>query len=325
MHAVRVQTPGGPEALVLQELPTPAPGAGEVLIRIAAAGLNRTDVLQRKGRANLPPGATDVLGLEVSGHIEALGAGVTGVAVGDAVVALTDSGGYATHLVVPRAQVAPVPHGLDLVAAAGLPEIAATVVSNVLMTGRYALGESVLIHGATGGVGSFAIQLLKALGATVFATAGTDEKCETARNLGADVAINYRTESFAEVVQNHGGADIILDTVAGPYLEANLEALKTHGRMITIGKQGGASGTLDFTALMKKKATISGSLLRDRTAEEKAGIMARTVSVVWPLIESGGISVVVDSVFPLAEVSAAHEYFDGGTHVGKVLLDSRGL
>ncbi len=323
MRAVVAETPGGPEALVVQDRAMPQPRENELLIRVVAAGLNRTDVIQRGGRANLPEGATDILGLEVSGTIEQLGSEVSGFEVGDEVVALTDSGGYAEFVAVPAAQAAPAPRGLDLAEAAGIPEVAATVVLNVLISGRYQEGETVLIHGATGGIGAFAIQLVKALGGTVFATAGNAGKCAQALSWGADAAINYREEQFDQRVQELGGADIILDTVAGSYLQRNLNALKPGGRMITIGKQGGASDTLDFTMLMKKKLTLIGSLLRDRTPEEKARIMEETAKIVWPLLEDGKIQATTDRVFALSEVVAAHEYFDSGQHIGKVLLDCR--
>ncbi|MGH3654712.1 NAD(P)H-quinone oxidoreductase [Glutamicibacter sp.] len=323
MQAVVVGIPGGPEGLEVQAREIPRPGEYEVLIRVAAAGLNRTDVIQRGGRANLPEGATDILGLEVSGTVEQLGSGVCGFAVGDEVVALTDSGGYAQYVAVPEAQVAPAPQGLGLVEAAGIPEVAATVVLNILINGRYREGETVLIHGGTGGIGAFAIQLVKALGGTVYATAGSAEKCAQAMAWGADIAINYREENFDERVQHLGGADIILDTVAGSYLQRNLTALKSGGRMITIGKQGGASDTLDFSMLMKKKLTLIGSLLRDRTPAEKARIMEETTRIVWPLLADGKIKTTTDRVFPLSEVVAAHTYFDSGRHLGKVLLDCR--
>lgn len=321
MRAVLAPNPGGVEALEIHQLDDPRPGPGEVLIRVAAAGLNRTDVLQRKGRANLPPGASKVLGLEASGTVLEIGAEVSNVAVGDQVVALTDSGGYATHLLVPAAQVAPLPTGIDLIEAGGIPEVAATVVLNVWMLGNFHSGESVLIHGGTGGVGSFAIQLLKAHGATVFVTAGSEEKCQAARDLGADVAVNYRTEDFAQVLARHGGADIVLDTVAGPYLAQNLAVLKTHGRIITIGRQGGGEASLDFKVLMAKKASLIGSLLRNRTPQEKAQILERTVQVAWPPLVSGKVRTVTDRVFTLDEVREAHTYFDSGQHRGKILLD----
>lgn len=217
----------------------------------------------------------------------------------------------------------PVPPGLDLLDADGIPEVAATAVLNVMLNGRYQEGETVLVHGGTGGIGAFAIQLVKALGGTVFATAGRAGKCAGVRSWGADAAINYREEEFDQRVQDLGGADIILDTVAGSYLQRNLNAYKPGGRMITIGKQGGASDTLDFSMLMKKKLTLIGSLLRDRTTEEKARIMEETTRIVWPLLEAGKIQTTTDRVFALSEVVAAHAYFDSGQHIGKVLLDCR--
>lgn len=321
MRAVLAPVPGGIEALEIHELPDPVAGPGEVLIEVAAAGLNRTDVIQRKGRSNLPPGASAVLGLEVSGIVLQVGDEVSGFAPGDRVVALTDSGGYATLLAVPASQVAPVPAGVDLIDAAGIPEVAATVVLNLWMLGRYRAGERVLVHGGTGGVGSFAIQLLKAQGAFVAVTAGSDAKCAAALELGADAAVNYREAEFAKVLD--GGVDLILDTVAGPYLEQNLAVLRTNGRIITIGRQGGNQATLDFQVLMAKKASLIGSLLRNRTPEEKAEIMRRTVELCWPLYESGTLRPVIGGIFPLDQVREAHSYFDSGQHQGKILLDCR--
>lgn len=323
MRAVVIDTPGGPETLEVRDFAIPLVRSDEVLIKVTAAGLNRTDVIQRGGRANLPPGATNILGLEVSGTVEQVGESVTGFKPGQLVVALTDSGGYAQFVSVLEGQVARAPQNLGLVEAAGIPEVAATVVLNVLMTGKFAPGETVLIHGGTGGIGSFAIQLIKALGGNVLVTSGSDEKCVQARELGADLAINYRTENFGEVVQAYGGADIILDTVAGSYLDANLKAMSNGGRMITIGKQGGASANIDFTLLMKKKLTLTGSLLRDRTPAKKREIMAQTVKIVWPLLESGAVQGTTDKIFALDDVVAAHRYFDEGTHQGKILLDCR--
>lgn len=312
MRAVRVDVSGGPEALNIEKQPPPVAGEGEILINVRAAGLNRADALQRAGRYNLPPGASDILGLEVSGTI---------ADTGEEVVALLTAGGYAEQVAVPRGQVLPAPRGISLVDAAGIPEAAATVVSNIVMTGRFQPGETVLIHGATGGVGTFAIQLVKALGGRVAVTASTEEKLEAARKLGADAVINYRTQNFADELQVLGGADIILDTVAGSYLNENLRALKTHGRMVTIGRQGGTDVPLDFALLMKKKASVTGTLLRDRPVREKEEIMKKTHELVWPLLESGQIQPVTDQVFPLSEVVAAHSYFDSKNHIGKVLLD----
>lgn len=318
---MRFRVPGGPETLCVEELADPVPEAGEVLIDIAAAGLNRADALQRRGRYNLPPGAGDIFGMEVSGRIAGLGPGVTGFRTGDDVVALLASGGYASLVAVPAGQLLPVPSGVGIIDAAGIPEVAATLVSNVVMTGSFQEGATVLIHGATGGIGTFGIQLVKAMGGRVAVTASTPEKLEAARALGADILINYTTEDFADVVDGLGGADIILDTVAGPYLDRNLQALAPFGRIVSIGMQGGAEGPLDFSKLMKKKASIHGTLLRDRPAWQKAEIMTRTREIVWPLIETGAIRITTDTIFPLSDVASAHAYFDSGNHVGKIILD----
>lgn len=292
-----------------------------MLIDVAGAGMNRADTLQRRGRYNLPLGASDVFGMEVSGRITALGPGVTGIGVGDDVVALLASGGYASRVAVTAGQVLPVPSGVGLIEAAGIPEVAATLVSNVVMTGSFQEGETVLIHGATGGIGTFGIQLVKALGGRVAVTASSQGKLAAAQRLGADVLINYTTEDFAGVLDGLGGADIILDTVAGPYLDRNLQALAPFGRIVTIGMQGGSEGQLDFSKLMKKKGSVHGTLLRDRPAWQKAEIMTRTREIVWPLIESGAVGITTDRVFALSDVSSAHAYFDAGNHLGKVILD----
>jgi NADPH2:quinone reductase len=325
MKAVRSTTPGGPETLTVEELPRPEPQAEEVLIRVAGAGLNRADSLQRRGRYNLPPGASEIFGMEVSGTIAEVGHGVAGFAPGDQVMALLASGGYAEYVAVHAGHVLPIPEGTDLLEAAGIPEVAATVISNVWDTGRFAPGETVLIHGATGGIGVFGIQLIKAMGGRVAVTASTGEKLEAARNLGADILINYTEEDFATRMAAEGGADIILDTVGGPYLGRNVEALAPFGRIVTIGMQGGAEGTLNFAALMKKKASVSGTLLRDRSAQQKTQIMAEVKRIVLPLLQSGAIATVTERVYPLSDVAAAHAYFETKGHVGKVLLDCRNI
>jgi NADPH2:quinone reductase len=323
MRAVRYKSAGGPDTLAVEELNDPVPAFGEILIDVAAAGLNRADSLQRQGQYNLPPGASSIFGMEVSGTVSGLGPAAKGFEVGDEVVALLASGGYATRVAVPAAQVLPVPQGIGLTDAAGIPEVAATLVSNICLTGRFQRGETVLIHGATGGIGTFGIQLVKALGGRAAVTASNPAKLEAARKLGADILIDYTAEDFAEVLTAAGGADIILDTVGGPYLGRNVQALAPFGRIVTIGTQGGKEGTLNFSALMKKKASVTGTLLRDRTAEQKAEIMDHTHRIVWPLLESGAITVTTDCVFPLSEVAAAHTHFDSKGHVGKVLLDCR--
>lgn len=316
-----VQTSPSSEEVRMVEQPEQRPGPGEVAIAVVGAGINRADILQRAGSYALPPGATDVLGLEASGIVTDIGEGVSEDWLGRHVVALLVSGGYATQVITDVRSILPAPVGVDLLAAGGLIEGAATVVSNVLMAGGYSPGETVLIHGATGGIGAFAVQLLSALGARVAVTASSREKLAAAQELGASILIDYTTENFAEKLQSAGGADIILDTVAGPYLSQNLQALNPHGRIVTIGMQGGAQGDLDFRLLMKKRATVMGTMLRDRSLDEKARILRRTREEVWPLLEDGVIDISPARVFPLSQVDEAHTYFTQRSHVGKVVLD----
>ncbi|MFJ3959032.1 NAD(P)H-quinone oxidoreductase [Arthrobacter sp. NPDC090010] len=325
MRAVQISEPGGPEVLHLNEVPDPVPGPGDVLIDVVAAGLNRADVQQRRGHYPPPPGASELPGLEVSGRISGFGPGVTKpFSVGDKVVALLSGGGYAEKVAVPAGQVLRVPEGVDLVTAAGLPEVAATVYSNLYMTAGLQPGETVLVHGATGGIGTFAIQLAKALGSTVATTAGSAEKVATARGfLGADVAIDYTRQEFPQALReaNGGrGADVILDVVGAKYLTQNIEALNTHGRLVVIGLQGGAKGELDLGQLLTKRAAVIGTTLRARPVEEKTAIMDAVRDVVWPLLVDGSVRPLVAKTFPLAEVAEAHRYFDSGQHTGKVLL-----
>lgn len=325
MKAVYISQPGGPEALEIRNVPAPVPGPGEVLIDVVAAGLNRADVQQRKGHYPPPPGASEVPGLEVSGRIAGFGPDVAKpFSVGDKVVALLAGGGYAEQVAVPAGQVLRIPDGVDLVTAAALPEVAATVYSNLIMTAQLQPGETVLIHGATGGIGTMAVQLAKVFGAKVATTAGTAEKVSTATAfLGADIAINYTEEDFGESLraQNGGrGADVILDVVGAKYLKQNVDALADYGRLIVIGLQGGTKGELDLGKLLSKRAAIVGTALRPRPAEEKTVIMNAVRESVWPLVSDGSIRVLVAKTFPLDQVRAAHEYFDSGEHMGKVLL-----
>ncbi|MDQ0754240.1 NAD(P)H-quinone oxidoreductase [Arthrobacter sp. B3I4] len=325
MKAVYISKPGGPEVLELREVPPPVPGPGEVLIDVVAAGLNRADVQQRRGFYPPPPGASEIPGLEVSGRISGFGTGVAKpFSVGDKVVALLAGGGYAQQVAVPAGQVLRVPDGVDLVTAAALPEVAATVYSNLVMTAQLQPGETVLVHGATGGIGTMAIQLAKALGARVAATAGTAEKVGTAKAfLGADIAINYAEEKFPDSLraQNGGkGADVILDVVGAKYLEQNVDALADYGRLVVIGLQGGTKGELDLSVLLRKRAAIIATSLRPRPVEEKTVIMNAVRDAVWPLLVEGRIHPLVAKTFPLDQVQAAHRYFDSGEHVGKVLL-----
>lgn len=325
MKAVYISEPGGPEVLDIRDVPAPVPGPGEVLIDVVAAGLNRADVQQRRGFYPPPPGASEIPGLEVSGRIAAFGPEVSKpFSVGDKVVALLSGGGYAQQVAVPAEQVLRVPDGVDLVTAASLPEVAATVYSNLIMTAQLQAGETVLIHGATGGIGTMAIQLAKAYGAKVATTAGTAEKVGTAKAfLGADIAVNYAEEDFAESLkaQNGGkGADVILDVVGAKYLQQNVEALADYGRLVVIGLQGGVKGELNLGQLVSKRAAIIGTALRPRPVAEKGVIMNAVRETVWPMLADGRIKPFVAKSFPLEQVREAHEYFDSGEHMGKVLL-----
>jgi putative PIG3 family NAD(P)H quinone oxidoreductase len=325
MKAVYISEPGGPEVLEVREVQAPVAGPGEVLIDVVAAGLNRADVQQRKGFYPPPPGASEIPGLEVSGRIAGFGPGVTkAFSVGDKVVALLAGGGYAQQVAVPAGQVLRIPDGVDLVTAASLPEVAATVYSNLIMTAQLQPGETVLIHGATGGIGTMAIQLAKAVGARVATTAGNAEKVGTAKAfLGADIAINYAEENFPASLraQNGGkGADVILDVVGAKYLEQNIDALADYGRLVVIGLQGGAKAELDLGKLLQKRAAIIATALRPRPVEEKTVIMNAVRDAVWPMLTDGRIRPLVAKSFPLDQVAAAHTYFDSGDHVGKVLL-----
>lgn len=321
MKAVVIRAAGGPDVLEVADVVPPVLTGGDVLIDVAAAGLNRADVQQRLGHYPPPPGASEYPGLEVSGRIA--DPGLSGFQKGDEVVALLAGGGYAEQVAVPAGQVVPVPDGVDLVSAAALPEVVATVYSNLFMTARLQPGEHVLIHGASGGIGTMAIQLALAFGAHPTVTAGSEAKLELARSLGAETIINYTEQDFvAEVREVTGGrgADVILDVVGAKYLERNIEALATGGRLVIIGLQGGAKAELNLGALMTKRASVAGTTLRARPVEEKSAIMAAVLEEVWPLITSGTVKPLVDRTFPLAEAAAAHEYFDSGRHLGKILL-----
>lgn len=323
MKAIVITEPGGPEVLALRDVPAPVPGPGEVLIDVAAAGLNRADVLQRHGNYPVPPGAPEYPGLEISGRVAAVGTGVEGLEVGADVVALLSGGGYAEQVAVPAGQVLPVPPEMDLVTAAALPEVAATVFSNLFMAAGVHEGEYVLIHGGAGGIGTMAIQLVAAFGAVPMVTASSPAKLELARSLGAKVLINYKEQDFVEEVRaatNGHGADVILDVMGAKYLQRNVDALAVAGRLVIIGLQGGTRAELDLNALMRKRCAVMGTTLRARPVEEKSAIMASVGEYVWPLIKDGSVKPLVDRTFPLAEAAAAHEYFDSGQHTGKVLL-----
>jgi putative PIG3 family NAD(P)H quinone oxidoreductase len=320
MRAVTAPDPGGPEALVLGEFPDPEPGPGEVVIDVVASAVNRADTLQRQGFYPPPEGISDVLGLECSGRIAALGEGVDGFAVGDEVCALLAGGGYAEKVVVPAGQVLPVPAGIDLRAAAAIPEVACTVWSNVFMIAGLRERETLLVHGGAGGIGNFAVQLGAAMGARVFATAGTSEKQELCVKLGAERAINYHDEDFVEVLGEAGGADVILDNMGAKYLERNVKALATEGRLVIIGMQGGSKGELDINGLLRKRGAVIATSLRARPTEEKAAICAAVFEHVWPLLEEGAVRSFVHEEVPLAEAGRAHELMESGAHSGKILL-----
>ena len=320
MRAVTAPEPGGPEALTVGDHPDPEAAAGQVVIDVVASAVNRADTLQRKGFYPPPKGASDVLGLECSGRISAVGEGVEGWQVGDEVCALLASGGYAEKVAVPAGQVMPVPDGVDLVTAGGIPEVACTVWSNVFMVANLQPGETLLVHGGAGGIGNFAIQLAAALGARVFATAGSPEKVELCESLGAERGINYRDEDFVEVLKEAGGADVILDNMGAKYLERNVSALATQGRLVVIGMQGGSKGELDLGALLGKRGAVIATSLRARPVAEKASICASVVEHVWPLVGAGRVRTFVHEKVPLEEVSRAHELMESGSHTGKILL-----
>ncbi|MET7377864.1 NAD(P)H-quinone oxidoreductase [Streptomyces sp. NPDC005526] len=323
MHAITIPEPGGPEALVWDEVPDPVPGEGEVLVEVVAGAVNRADILQRQGFYDPPPGASPYPGLECSGRIAALGPGVSGWAVGDEVCALLSGGGYAEKVAVPAGQLLPVPEGVDLRQAAALPEVTCTVWSNVFMIAHLRPGETLLVHGGSSGIGTMAIQLGRAVGARVAVTAGTKEKLERCAELGAEVLINYREQDFvAEVKQATGGAgaDVILDNMGAKYLDRNVKALAVNGRLAIIGMQGGAKGELNIGALLAKRAAISATSLRARPLEEKAAIVAAVREHVWPLIAAGHVRPVVHSEVPMSDAAAAHRIVEESSHVGKVLL-----
>lgn len=321
MRIVTVTSPGGAEALQLAEAPRPTPKPGEVVIAVVAAGVNRADLLQRQGFYPPPPGISDVIGLEVSGTIEELGVGVTDWQVGDACVALLAGGGYAEYVVVPAGQVLPPPPKIDLVSAAGLIEVAATVVSNFDHV-HLAAGETVLIHGGAGGIGGFAIQYAKALGARVLTTAGSADKQAFCRELGADAALDYHEDWAAAVAQATGGAgaDVILDVMGAKYLEANVASLAMDGRLVVIGLQGGRKGTLDLNRLLIKRATVTATSLRGRPVEQKAAICARVAGQVWPLLADQRITLAPETRFAFRDVAKAHEQLESGTNTGKIIL-----
>jgi putative PIG3 family NAD(P)H quinone oxidoreductase len=323
MRAITITAPGGPDVLKVAEVPDPAPAAGEVVIAIAAAGLNRADLLQRQGLYPPPPGAPPYLGMECSGRISAIGSDVASWQVGDEVCALLSGGGYAELVAVPAGQVLPLPDGIGVIEAAALPEAACTVHSNVVAQAGLAAGETLLVHGGASGIGTFAIQFGRALGATVACTAGSAAKLGRCRDLGAELAINYRDVDFVAAVKaftGGRGADVILDIMGAAYLERNLAALATSGRLTIIGLQGGTRADIDLNALMRKRCSVHATTLRARPVGEKAAIVAAVREQVWPLVGSGKIRPVIDTVLRLEDAEQAHELMESSSHVGKILL-----
>jgi len=323
MKVTEIAESGGPEVLRAAIRATPEPGHGEVLIEVAAAGVNRPDVVQRQGGYPPPPGASDIPGLEVAGTIVATGAGVSTLLIGDRVCALITGGGYAEYCPAPAAQVLPVPAGLDMIEAAALPETFFTVWSNVFDRGRLQPGERFLVHGGSSGIGTVAIQLARAFEARVFATAGSAEKCAACERLGAERAINYHDENFVEVAKaltGGVGLDLILDMVGGDYIQRNIAALATEGRLVQIAFLAGANVELNLMPLMLKRLTLTGATLRARAIEDKAAIADALRSRVWPLLESGRVRPVIDSTVALADAAKAHERIESGEHIGKIVL-----
>ncbi len=323
MRAITISSPGGPEVLTLSEVPDPVPAAGEVLIDIVAAGVNRADLLQRQGMYPPPPGAPPYPGLECSGLIAAASEGVTDWHAGDEVCALLSGGGYAERVAVPAGQVLPVPDGLTVVQAAALPEVACTVHSNLVTLAGLTAGDALLVHGGASGIGTMAIQLGRELGARVMCTAGTAAKLDRCRELGAELAISYASEDFVAAVSDFTrghGADVILDVMGACYLERNVTALAPGGRLVVIGMQGGTRAELDLNALLRKRASVHATSLRSRPAGEKAAIVAAVRDQVWPMVRSGAVHPVIDTVLPLADAADAHRLMESGDHVGKILL-----
>lgn len=323
MRAVVVSHPGDADVLRVQERPDPAPARNEVRIRVVAAGLNGADLSQRRGHYPSPPGAPEWPGLEVSGTIDALGADVVGWSVGDRACALLPGGGYAELVAVDAGLVLPVPESVGLVEAAGLPEVAATVWSNVVDLGHLSAGEALLVHGGSSGIGSMAIQLGRALGADVIATAGSDEKADFCRGLGAQAAVNYRTSDFVEAARaftDGRGVDVVLDIVGGTYIARDLEALATGGRILSIAVRDREPASLDLGLMMRKRASLQATTLRARPLEERRAVIAGVRAAVWPLLAEGRIRPVIDSVFPLEDAAAAHRRMESSVHRGKILL-----
>ena len=326
MQCIEISEPGAPAVLKAAQREAPVARAGELLISVFAAGVNRPDVMQRLGLYPAPPGASDLPGLEVAGEVAAVGAGVTGWQVGDRVCALTNGGGYAEQAVAPAGQCLPVPAGMDFVAAAGLPETFFTVWTNVFMRGGLQTGESLLVHGGSSGIGTSAIQMARAMGATVYATAGSAEKCAACVELGADLAVNYRNDDFETVLlERTGGAgvNVILDMVGGDYINRNIRLAATDGRIVNIAFQGGFETSVNFVPILLKRLTLTASTLRPQSAEAKAAIAAQLLERIWPRLESGDISPVIAATFPLQDAAAAHELMESSAHIGKIILTLR--
>jgi NADPH2:quinone reductase len=324
MTAVEITEPGGPEVLKTAIRHVPKPGRGQVLIRVSAAGVNRPDISQRAGAYPPPPGASDLPGLEIAGTVAALGEGTTGLAVGDAVCALTPGGGYAEFCVTHARHCLPLPKGYDMVRAAALPENYFTVWSNVFGRGQLVAGENFLVHGGSSGIGTTAIQLAHAFGARVVTTAGSAEKCQVCEDLGAGRAINYREEDWPAVAAEFagkGGVDVILDMVGGDYIKKNLRLLAVDGRYVMIAFLDGSKAEVDFVHLMMRRQTITGSTLRPRSDEAKTAIAGDLRREVWPLLDAGTVKPVIHGTFPLAEAAAAHELMESSAHIGKIVLE----
>ena len=323
MTAIEITKPGGPEVLRPVQRPVPRPADGEVLIRVDAAGVNRPDVLQRRGQYPPPPGASDIPGLEVAGTIVDVGAGADRWQANTRVCALVAGGGYAEYCVAPAAQCLPIPETVDVVSAAAIPETFFTVWTNLFQRGALRGGERVLIHGGTSGIGTTAIQLAHVLGSIVYATAGSNEKCAACQRLGASVAINYRESDFVDVIRretNGTGVAVILDIVGGDYFPRNIDCLAIDGRLVQIGLLGGATTTVDLGRVMRRRLTITGSTLRVRSVEEKGALGREVEKNVWPLLASRRVSPVIDRTFALSEASAAHQRMEAGDHIGKLVL-----
>ncbi|WP_025777985.1 NAD(P)H-quinone oxidoreductase [Brevibacterium sp. VCM10] len=327
MRAITISSPGDPEVLQVTDEPTPDIAADEVLVRVHAAGVNRADLLQRRGFYDPPPGATEILGLEVSGTIERLGAEVTGWSVGDRVAALLSGGGYAEFVPVPAGQLLPVPDGFDLTEAAALPEVLSTVWSNIVGRGQVQAGEWLLVHGGGSGIGTAAIQIARHLGVKIVVTVGSEKKAEFCRELGADAVINYRDEDFVDRVREicthddgSTGADVILDIIGAKYLERNIKALSTDGRLVIIGMQGGTKTEINLGWLMQPRKTVSATTLRARPKDQKIAIVAEVAEQPWPAVISGDIRPIIHEAMPLTDVVRAHQTLEDGANIGKVLL-----